>query len=265
MYVKLFSSILDSSIWTEDHATVRVWITVLAMADSHGFVRASVSGLARRANVSLPELQQAIGILEGPDPESGSPEFEGRRMQAQQGGWQILNYLRYRQMFDEDTRREQNREAVARHRSKQAASPVINCNHPSSDVSTSKHESAHTEEEAEAEAKKILKDAADALFDRFWTTYPKRAGSNPRKAARLKWDARIEAGVDPEDIIAGAIRYRDFCKATDKLNTEYVKQAQFWLAPSFEGWTQSWDRPAGSRLDSRLGPSDAPKTGRLLA
>ena len=51
-YTKLFGSILDSTVWATP-ATVRVvWITMLAMADEHGVVSASVGGLARRAVVS---------------------------------------------------------------------------------------------------------------------------------------------------------------------------------------------------------------------
>lgn len=87
-------------------------------------------------------------------------------------------------------------------------------------------------------------DAADTLFERFWTAYPKRAGGNPKKAARQKWDGRIKAGVDATEIIAGAERYARYCEATQKISTEYVKQAQFWLSPTFEGWMQPWDLPA---------------------
>jgi hypothetical protein len=89
-----------------------------------------------------------------------------------------------------------------------------------------------------------------ATFERFWTAYPKRAGSNPKKAARQKWDARVKAGVDADGMIRGAERYAAFCNATSKTNTEYVKQAQSWLSPSFEGWVQPWDAPeeAGSGI-----------------
>jgi hypothetical protein len=89
-----------------------------------------------------------------------------------------------------------------------------------------------------------------AAFDRFWAAYPKRAGGNPKKAACQAWNARLKQGIDPEAVIQGAVRYAAFCHATGKLNTEYVKQAQFWLSPSFEGWVQPWDAPeeAGSGI-----------------
>ena len=98
MYVKLFGSILDSSIWSEDASTRLVWITMLAMANKEGFVRSSVSGLARRANVPLEDTRKALQILADPDDDSGSPEYDGRRIEAEEGGWLLLNYQKYREV-----------------------------------------------------------------------------------------------------------------------------------------------------------------------
>lgn len=97
-YVKIFGSILGSSVWSESAATRIVWITMLAMADQNGHVEASVSGLARFANVSPAQCRAAIDALSAPDPDSKSPEFEGRRIEKDEGGWAILNYLKYRDL-----------------------------------------------------------------------------------------------------------------------------------------------------------------------
>jgi hypothetical protein len=97
MYVKLFGSILDSSIWDEDHATVRVWVTLLAMADADGVVRASDSGIAHRARVSRTECTKALKIFEAPDVESKSQEYGGQRIERVDGGWLLLNYTKYRE------------------------------------------------------------------------------------------------------------------------------------------------------------------------
>lgn len=98
MYVKLFSSILTSSIWAEDMATRLVWITLLTLADKEGFVRAAPSGVARLANVPLEETQKALQILESPDPDSGSKDDDGRRIEPVDGGWFLLNYRKYREI-----------------------------------------------------------------------------------------------------------------------------------------------------------------------
>lgn len=48
-YTKLFSSIIDSTIWRESKETKIVWITMLAKADRYGVVEASLPGLADAA------------------------------------------------------------------------------------------------------------------------------------------------------------------------------------------------------------------------
>jgi hypothetical protein len=96
-FSKLFSSIVTSTIWGENHATVRVWITMLATADYDGNVEGSVPGLAHLARVTMDEVQHALKILSSPDPFSRSKEHEGRRIEAFDGGWRILNYAKYRE------------------------------------------------------------------------------------------------------------------------------------------------------------------------
>jgi len=80
-------------------------------------------------------------------------------------------------------------------------------------------------------------------FDAFWEAYPKRAGGNPRKGALDAFVARRRDGVAADDLLAGAQRYRAWAEATGRVGTEYVKQAQFWLSPKYEGWCQDWDAP----------------------
>ena len=95
-YTKLFHSILDSSIWQESHQTRIVWVTMLAMADQHGEVQASVPGLAKRAGVTIREAEDALTILLSPDAYSRTPDNEGRRIATIDGGWEILNHAKYR-------------------------------------------------------------------------------------------------------------------------------------------------------------------------
>jgi hypothetical protein len=93
-----------------------------------------------------------------------------------------------------------------------------------------------TEAEAEAETETEKDSGApaprpmiDDPFVRFWSAYPKRDGSNPRKPAQTKFEKLVRDGADPEAIIAGATRYADELAAQNKLNTVYVAQAKTWL------------------------------------
>jgi hypothetical protein len=97
-YVKIYGSILGSSVWAEAPATRIVWITMLALADADGHVEASVGGLARFANVTVKQCEAALLVLSSPDPDSKSPDHEGRRIEKVDRGWTILNYRAYREM-----------------------------------------------------------------------------------------------------------------------------------------------------------------------
>ena len=100
-FVKLYASILDSTIWAEPAPTVKVWITLLTMADANGFVDGTLLGVMRRAIVSRDECETAIRVLESPDPDSKTPDHEGRRIERREGGWQILNHRKYRDLRTE--------------------------------------------------------------------------------------------------------------------------------------------------------------------
>lgn len=95
-FTKLDSGIVDSSIWSQPYATRIVWVTMLARSDPFGFVGASVIGLARSANVTVPECEAALIHLQAKDPDSRSPEFDGRRIETCERGWRILNYVTFR-------------------------------------------------------------------------------------------------------------------------------------------------------------------------
>lgn len=119
MYNKLFTKILDSSIWLESTPTRIVWLTFIAAMDESGFVQFSAVGnVATRARVSLEEAQAAIDCLEGPDDESGDPDNDGRRIERVPGGWMVLNANKHRSLVTRAIIQEQTRERVKRHRAK---------------------------------------------------------------------------------------------------------------------------------------------------
>jgi len=140
VYVKLFGSILDSSIWDEDHATVRLWITMLAMADEDGVVVASTSGLAHRGRVTMEECKKGLNILESPDIDSKDQSYAGRRIEKISGGWLLLNYKKYREIRTRQNVRDATRKQRQRTRQRDM----------SRDIQTD-HD-VTTEAEAEAEA-----------------------------------------------------------------------------------------------------------------
>jgi hypothetical protein len=117
MYNKIFTKILDSSIWLEPDATRIVWLTCLAAMDEAGFAQfAGIPNLAHRANVSLEAASEAVKCLESEDLNSSDPDNEGRRIERVPGGWMVLNAGKYRSLVTRIAAKEQNRIRVARHR-----------------------------------------------------------------------------------------------------------------------------------------------------
>jgi hypothetical protein len=163
-YTKLDSGITDSTIWQAPDATRLVWITMLAMADQHGYVGASMPGLAGRARVSLDACIEAIKTLEAPDEWSRTKDYDGRRIAPADGGWLLLNHAKYRAMQYAEERRERSRVAMAVLRaSRKAKTTKANGYQKLTELASSDHKLAQAEAEAEAEAEEIEIRAAKSL------------------------------------------------------------------------------------------------------
>lgn len=123
-FTKLFQSITTSSIWAEDDKTRLVWITMLALCDSDGVVRASVGGLAHASRVSREDCERALECLSSPDADSRSVEYEGRRIERVNGGFALLNHAKYRDARTQDERTAYMREYMRKHRQKKSGNKV---------------------------------------------------------------------------------------------------------------------------------------------
>lgn len=119
MYNKLFTSILDSSIWLEEPATKVVWITLIAAMNEDGFAHfASTQNLANRSVLSIEETEAAVKVLESPDSNSSDPDHEGRRIERVPGGWMVLNARKYHTVTTRAIAKEKTRQRVTRYRTK---------------------------------------------------------------------------------------------------------------------------------------------------
>jgi hypothetical protein len=69
----------------------------------------------------------------------------------------------------------------------------------------------------------------DTGFEEFWRVYPSRQPhQNPKKPARLKFEALIKRGEDPAKILSGARHYREAVER-ERTDPRYVAQAITWL------------------------------------
>jgi hypothetical protein len=156
-FTKLFASITESTIWSEPHTVRIVWITMLAMADRHGRVWASIPGLANRSRVTLEECEDALDRFQKPDKYSRTPDFGGRRIEPIDGGWRLLNHAKYRAIRDEESALESKRKYAAKIRGaerKESPGQVDKVDQSRSDANTVDASRDNAEAEAEADSVK---------------------------------------------------------------------------------------------------------------
>lgn len=201
---------------------------------------ACADNLAARARVSIKQAEAAIEAFESPDSKSGDPDNEGRRIERFPGGWRVLNAHKYRALVTRAIIREQTRIRVEKHRSRKAVTQ--------SNADVTQANGSVTPSEALSVSKAKNPSAASLPlpppeFDHFKAVYPRRSGAQPWKAALRAISARLAEGHSWAELLAGATRYGAWCSATDKVGTEFVKQAAAFCGPE-KFFLEPWELPA---------------------
>lgn len=276
-YVKLHSSITASTIWNAPDHTRILWITMMALADRDGIVEGSIPGLAVIARIPLPSAAIAIESFLSPDPWSRTKENEGRRIEAVEGGWRLLNYEAYREKLSEDNRRSNAAERAARYRERQrlkaesanvsrnASNGEITGHHTASQPVTPNH-IGHTESqqitvaeaEAEAEAeqssteRKVHKLSTASDDDEICNTAQRLYDRHPKKRDKYQseqvvvqiWNEACRSGADP-GVLFRLIdeRHSSKCNSEDwtKESGRYCPSLAKWLLD--EGWKEADPKP----------------------
>jgi len=167
-YTKLDSSIIASTVWVgTDSDTKVVWIAMLALRDKHHVVEASIPGLAKLAGVSVEATQKAIELFLSPDPYSRTKDFEGRRIEAVEGGWRLLNGEKYRAKGRSTERTDYFREYQ---RQRRATEKAEDCQPPSTTVST-KPPAKKKPEKFDPLAVPIPLDLQSPTFEKAWRAF----------------------------------------------------------------------------------------------
>ncbi|WP_141339717.1 hypothetical protein [Bradyrhizobium sp. USDA 3458] len=96
--------------------------------------------------------------------------------------------------------------------------------------------------------------ASVGRFDEFWSEYPRRGGSNPRKAALGVYQQAVKSGADEQAIIDGAKRYRADLRKQQQEGSKYVAQAVTWLRQC--RWED--DLPTASAATPNFATGDPP-------
>ncbi len=193
-FAKLDENIITSTVWAEDSDTVRLWVYLLATADSEGIVRVTIPALAMHNRLTTERVREILDKFASPDPDSRSTADEGRRIRIvrePQFEIHLVNYLDYR---DKDCtaalrkRRQRERERLA-------GSP-LHVTHVTRDVTVSRvtvTPVTHGEGEGEGEGKRAKTGGADApecSFEDFHSQYPRH---DARQDAERAWAKLTQA------------------------------------------------------------------------
>lgn len=261
-YSKLDGGIIHSTLWSEPHDVRVTWITLLAVTDATGYVRMAIPALAKLVGISIERTEEILDILHSPDKYSRTKEHDGRRLETVDGGWVILNYLKYREGLKNPDPNLYERQK--RYRQKQAQKLKVleaqvgnkPCVVPTV-VLRSDNPQAEAEAEAEAYAEALntqsppppLKGGArvsDEAFDRFWSIYPKKVSKGDAKKA---WDTG-KCHKHADAILASLEKHRQWTEWT-KENGRYIPYPATWLRAM--GWENETENQSMSRDGMAVG------------
>ena len=224
-YTKLHESLVTSTIWREpDHIRI-AWITMLALANKHGEVLASIPGLADICRITVEQMEEALECFKNPDPYSRTKDFEGRRVFEIDGGWTLANHPKYRRMASKEDELEKTALRVARHRDR---------NNPLQGVTVTECNGDVTAEQDIAEAD------ADADAD---AGTEKRAAS-PKKSKKPKLtDEQFIAELKADPVYSGIDIDREYGKMVRWCSMKGAKPSQMRLVR----WLNKIDVPMGTK------------------
>lgn len=205
-----------------------VLISLADNANDEGVCWPSVPKIAERTCLSERSVQRAIQHLQ-----------EVQILVAKSRNGRSNYYTITVQTFFEKRAQQspiENTQPVTESHPRHSVTPVTVSPDPRQSVTTPPSQCHHTPDtvsprtviEPSKNHQKNRYDFSEA-FERFWNTYPKRAGGNPKKPAWGIWQKRIKEGFTPDALIRAAEIYCRFNILHKKVHTEYVKQAKTFL------------------------------------
>lgn len=232
MYAKIFSSLYQGTLRGRSNE-ILVFTNLLAHCDKEGYVDKHFRAIAEETGICQDDVKSAIAILEQPDEESRSPEAEGRRIvridDHRAWGWQVVNFLKYRGIRDEEARRETWRKSTAKRRARQHVSTVVNTCQPSST-----HTDTDTDTKADTETKKEDLLSASGRPERsnfielLWIVFPPTSRNRSSKQKVADAWAKTKSKPDEGDTIAAASKWAS-CDDWTKDGGKYAPGAHIWI------------------------------------
>jgi len=91
----LSGSLTESTLWGESNETRILFITMLTRCNRDGIVYSTVFGLSHLARLPIEDTEKSLAILVRPDTKNPQQDYEGRRIEKVEDGWQVLNHRKF--------------------------------------------------------------------------------------------------------------------------------------------------------------------------
>lgn len=222
MFGKIFAQMYDGTLVSNWKALV-TFQQMIVLCGPDGVIDMTPSAIAVRTGIPLRVIKEGVAELESADPQSRTPDAEGRRIERldehRAWGWRIVNYRKYRLMADSETVRKQNAERSRRYRERHAK------NVTQRDERDNHAISRQAEAEAEAEKKKIsvIRPMDERSFREFWDAYPRKVA---RPAAVKAWQ-RLSPDTALREMMLAAL---ERAKASDQWrDRQFIPHPATWL------------------------------------
>lgn len=123
-WAPLSDGLVDSSIWEEPDHVFRVFIGMMSIKDHTHVVRKNTYELSRRLHMNHEVVLDALKVLSSPDARRPGQPHNGRRIEAVDGGWVLLNGEAYKAKVQLIMKRARDARAQANYRARKAGKPL---------------------------------------------------------------------------------------------------------------------------------------------
>lgn len=258
-YTPVFRDFLTSSMWATDPATRCVWIWFLLMADPEGFVVGTVPGVAQQAGVTLEQAKTAIALLEGPDPYSSTPDFEGRRAIKVERGWHIVNFVAYRERAKHEAAKARKRNWIQKKRAEQLPLPFPE---PDVDALSTHVDENHENVDAPKPKPKPFSSEGEAPLP-LGEAEPFDAPVISVIQTHTTLDGMDESGLEDEAVMAGVSRewFRERLLAARNITiggASGVRDQRAWVRQQFGRW-KTWEEEGRAKDAQRQAAAASPR------
>jgi uncharacterized phage protein (TIGR02220 family) len=207
MYAKIFRAMYEGTLASRGPWQALVTFQqMLILADWDGRVDMTADHISRTTTIPLEIIQTGILALLEPDPDSRSPELEGRRItQISEGrswGWQIVNFKHYRDLRTAEDRKTYHRNYYRDNRSRkpqqptvetvEAQQPPLNSTHKDIDVDQSNYIVGQEPDSARRKERELAKIAIAYLNLKAGTRFPESRRNLQLVESRISRDGATE-------------------------------------------------------------------------